>query len=129
MFVILIVLLCCVGFVTMLMASNKKVSDALNGCIVECGEGCSPVLKKLLIDWNGKVKQEYQQVQLCMFNYWNLSHIILYFVLSIMFPTYRLFLFVVGIYWELGEAFLGHNNNLDFVWNGIGLLLGMIVRP
>lgn len=126
---IMLCLMSIVGVVTYILVKIKYTKDLFNSCIVPCGPECSPLMRKLLLDWNGIHKHEYQRKQLCIFNYWNLSHVLFYFILSIMFPQYRLLMFLIGVGWETGEYIVGHHNNLDVIWNLIGILAGMIVRP
>jgi len=45
-----------------------------------------------------------------------------------MFEEYRLLLFVIGIVWEMLEGIIGHNNNLDILWNGVGIMIGVMIK-
>lgn len=125
----LLLFMSAVGVAVVLIVRSSEYAAKMNSCIIKCGAGCNPILRKLLLDWNGKVKQEYQREQLCLFNWWNLSHVILYMILSVLFPQHRLLMFLIGIFWETSEVLCGHHNNLDPLWNGIGILIGMMIRP
>ena len=86
-----------------------------------------------------------------LYCYWPLTHFILYLVLGIGCPKIFPYLFLVGIMWELFELIIGkvvlkikgprnpdkktqygHNwisgKYSDLMFNGLGLLLGVIIR-
>ena len=125
----MITLMLIVGIVVVFISRYTKYVIELNSCIVSCGSGCNPMLRKVLLDWNGEVKQRYQREKLCLFNWWNLSHLILYFVFSVQYPEYRWTMFFIGLAWEISEFVFGHHNIMDPFWNALGILMGMIVRP
>ena len=72
------------------------------------------------------------------FNYWGLSHIISFFILTLIYPNYWIFLFIMGILWEIFEYFLQeiykkyfddywYAQYIDLLYNGIGILLAKII--
>lgn len=121
----LITILIGVGLVTMIVVSIKRLNRRMHRCIIGCGGGV--ICRKVTYDWNGSNKRENMRYP-CIINVWNVSHIILYAVLSYMFEEYRLLLFVIGIVWEMLEGIIGHNNNLDILWNGVGIMIGVMIK-
>ena len=64
----------------------------------------------------------------CIFNGWNLSHILLFMTLTLFFPEYYAILFVAGFIWECTEYLYGANNWLDILWNSIGITIGLTIN-
>lgn len=70
-------------------------------------------------------------------NGWQLSHVVLYFVLGFIFPQLWFMFFLMGIVWEAIEELLGHITRdrewwkasaVDIPLNTSGLLLGVLSR-
>lgn len=70
-------------------------------------------------------------------DFWALTHFALYLVLGYLFPKHLGVLFLIGIGYELFEAFLGASMNIgkeswwygrisDIVFNTLGMLIGAI---
>lgn len=97
----------------------------MHTCVIKCPPK-NKILKTISYDINGKVKKE-QMKKPCILNGWNISHILSFMVLTIVFPEYSLFLFFGGIIWELLEIIWQVENYLDIAWNTIGILLGLTI--
>lgn len=65
----------------------------------------------------------------CLMTFWNFTHVMLYTVLGILCPDITLELFAAGVAFELYEAKkYDCHDLLDIAYNGLGLLLGHIIR-
>lgn len=75
-------------------------------------------------------------------DYWGLYHILLFFIMTIIFPKQYMFLFLLGIIWEFGEGFLNlyfsylnikcykkwwYFQYIDILYNSIGIILAKIL--
>ena len=76
-------------------------------------------------------------------DFWGLSHILLFFIMTIIFPKQYMFLFLLGIIWEIGEGFLylyfsylnikcykkwWYFQFIDILYNSIGIILALLIR-
>ena len=112
--VIFITILCCI-FLT----------EYFHECIIGCDEE-DGMCKYITYDINGEYKKQ-RMKKPCILNWWNVSHIVLFMILSVYFPNDRVFLLLGGILWEITEYFCKHENWLDIVWNILGICLGIII--
>ena len=121
----LIFILIVVGIIVIILC-NVVDTDLFHTCILNCSENNS-FCKYITYDINGKNKKSLMKKP-CILNIWNIYHILLFLIFTLFFPKYYLFLFVVGILWEIAEHFVGHDNWLDIVWNTIGIVLGIVLK-
>ena len=119
--IILLISIPIIGFL------DKFYRKYLHICIYNCDTFDYSLCKKITYDHNGESKKNIMDKP-CIINLWNISHIIYYAILSYIFYNYRFTLFLIGILWELLEYLIGHNNNLDILWNIIGIIIGTIVK-
>lgn len=119
-FIITLLLSGLITIITVIYASRY-----FHNCFIYCSNKnfLYKFCKTVTYDMNGYNKKILMKNP-CILNLWNISHILMFTVLSFKFSQYRFILFLVGILWEIGEAFLGHNNNLDILWNAIGIIIG-----
>ena len=101
-------------------------TDNFHTCFLKC-PGNNLRCKYITYDINGERKKQHMNTP-CIFNGWNLSHIMLFAFLTFLFPEYYILLIVSGIIWEITEYFDGLNNWLDILWNIIGVTIGLITR-
>ena len=102
------------------------VTSYFHTCFIGCLKGIA-MCKYITYDINGDQKKK-DMKKPCIFNGWNLSHILLFMTLSILFPEYYALLFVAGFVWECTEYLYGLNNWLDIAWNTIGITLGLTIN-
>ena len=100
------------------------VTSYFHTCFIGC---LSSMCKYITYDINGKRKRK-DMKKPCIFNGWNLSHILLFMTLTLFFPEYYAILFVSGFIWECTEYLYGVNNWLDIVWNSIGITIGLTIN-
>jgi hypothetical protein len=98
---------------------TSKMSTCIYGYDVQ-----NEFVKYVTFDINGDAKRV-QMGKPCVFNMWNLSHVLLFAMFAFLFPTQGPFLFAAGVLWEVAESSTGHNNWLDIVWNAIGISIGI----
>jgi hypothetical protein len=53
-----------------------------------------------------------------------LAHFAAYAALAYAFPRWALSIFLVGVAWEIGEAFVGVFQPIDIIANGLGVVAG-----
>jgi hypothetical protein len=95
-------------------------------CFMQCPDNDS-MCKYITYDINGNHKKK-EMKKPCIFNGWNLAHILLFMLLAFIFPEYYLLLILAGIIWEVAEYFVGVDNWLDIVWNTIGVMAGVTIH-
>lgn len=93
---------------------------------MQCPDNDS-MCKYITYDINGNYKKK-KMKKPCIFNGWNLAHILLFMLLAFIFPEYYLLLILAGIIWEVAEYFVGVDNCLDIVWNTIGVMAGVTIH-
>ena len=79
---------------------------------------------------------------------WGISHFVLYGIMTFIYPKYWLFIFIIGILWELFEYYLEHNlilncyvlndSNIkqkywyaryqDIIMNTLGILVALLLK-
>ena len=64
----------------------------------------------------------------CFLTSWAIGHILMYAVISFAVPTRWLELYLIGVAFEIWEAFHGAEYVMDLVWNGLGICIGLGVR-
>jgi hypothetical protein len=112
--VVFFTILCCI-----------YLTDYFHECVIGCDEN-DKMCKYITYDINGEYKKQHMKKP-CILNGWNISHIILFMILSVYFPNERIFLILCGILWEIAEYFFKHENWLDIVWNILGIFLGILI--
>jgi Na+/glutamate symporter len=120
-------MLFCISIITLCILTpivGYFYTDQIHTCIIGCPD--NKILKIITYDINGKNKRE-RMKKPCIFNGWNLLHVLAHLVLTIMFPEYVILLFSGGIIWELMEIYYEVENYLDIIWNLIGIILGLII--
>ena len=118
-------LLVIISIFTLLIGKIPIVSKTFNTCLVQCPLNCN-VCSMITYDINGKIKKK-QMKYPCIFNGWNLSHVLLYMVLTVLFPKYYFLFFICGIIYEIGESIISLQNWLDILWNLIGISFGLLI--
>ena len=121
--IVLIFILLVMSVVTPL--TGLVFGNNISKCMIYCPNN-SKICKYITYDINGECKKKSMNKP-CIFNGWNLLHILLYFTLTIVFPEYKYLLFLIGILWETLEIYFGVENWLDIVWNLLGIMLGLLV--
>lgn len=101
------------------------LDDVTHTCFIRCPKD-SKICKLVTYDINGKKKKK-QMKKPCIFNGWNLSHLIVYMILTVIFPEYAILLFFAGISWEIAEIYFEVDNWLDIVWNSLGIIMGLTI--
>ena len=96
----------------------------MHKCLIKCPK--NKICKIISYDINGKKKKENMKKP-CILNGWNLSHLLSFMLLTIIFPEYSMLLFLGGITWELLEILWEVENYLDIIWNSIGICLGLLI--
>ena len=122
-FQILIIILFVTCIIVILLC--HFVTNIFHICLIKCDSN-NEICKYFTYDINGKNKKHYMKTP-CVINLWNISHILYFLVLTILFPEYHIFLFCAGVLWEIAESFVGHNNWFDIGWNIIGIILGLVI--
>ena len=71
-----------------------------------------------------------KEIKKCILTFWGITHFILYFILSYLFPNFYIEFFVLGIIFEIYEyyKFTCHDYN-DLFLNTLGIFLGHILSP
>ena len=71
-----------------------------------------------------------KEIKKCILTFWGVTHFILYFILSFLFPSFYIEFFILGIIFEIYEyyEFSCHDYN-DLILNTLGILLGKISSP
>ena len=118
-------LLICISIFTLLIGTIPIVSTTFNKCFIPCPLNCK-VCSIITYDINGNIKKK-QMKYPCIFNGWNLSHVLLYMLLTVLFPKYYILFFICGVIYEMGESIISLQNWLDILWNLIGILLGLFI--
>jgi len=65
----------------------------------------------------------------CLVTPWNVSHLVCYFVLAFLFPSYVFVFFSASVIWEVMEIVTGVCDFTDIFYNAIGLLIGYYLSP
>ena len=110
-------------FLGVLICSNYFTPE-MHKCLIKCPS--NKICKLITYDINGRIKKE-KMNKPCILNGWNVSHILSFMILTILFPEYKFFLFSGGIIWELLEIIWEVENYLDIIWNSLGICLGLII--
>lgn len=108
------------------IVQSDRLNKICNHCLVPCPDNYK-ICKAIVYDYNGEVKKR-NAGKPCIFNLWNMSHIVFFAALAYFFYKYRVLIFIVGVAWECMEYTIGHNNNLDILWNLIGIAIGSLVH-
>jgi hypothetical protein len=122
-FIVFIIILLALCIITPII--GHFFTDIKHTCLIGCPKD-SKTCKFITYDINGNNKKK-QMKKPCIFNGWNLSHLLVYMILTIIFPEYFIFLFIAGIIWEIFEIYFGVDNWLDILWNLMGIILGLII--
>jgi hypothetical protein len=71
-----------------------------------------------------------KEIKKCILTFWGLTHFVLYFILSYLFPAFYIEFIILGILFEIYEyyKFKCHDYN-DLILNALGIFLGKMVSP
>ena len=71
-----------------------------------------------------------KEIKKCILTFWGVTHFVLYFILSFLFPAFYIDFFLLGIIFEIYEyyKFTCHDYN-DLFLNTLGIVLGKILSP
>ena len=116
------------------IAPHPKLPDSVKNLNHGCVYGCSPsTLKHLPRGSNYFIEESTpetkQKLDSCLFTAWNLSHLILYFFVTMACPEYALEFFGLGVAFEGYEWYAhGCEDIMDLFANGAGILAGLAVN-
>jgi hypothetical protein len=66
----------------------------------------------------------------CIITFWGLSHILLYFILTFLLPSFYIEFFIFGIIFEIYEYyFFKCHDIMDIFLNTIGIIIGKYLSP
>ena len=118
-------LVTCLITVILLVFICSRYTNFFHTCIIRFNG--NKLCKYIVYDINVQTKKSLMK-ESCILNLWNISHILCFLVLTLLFPDYFIHLFILGILWEITEMFFGHENWLDICWNLIGISVGLFIR-
>jgi hypothetical protein len=74
--------------------------------------------------------EDQEHIKSCIITFWGLTHFIMYFILTFIFPDFYIELFFIGIGFEVYEYFKFDCHDINDIYlNTLGILLGKCFSP
>jgi hypothetical protein len=102
-------------------------------CYLECNsKNCQDIITNfrgenyLLTD----VDLDKNNIKNCIITFWGVTHILLYLLLSFLFPSFYIEFFIIGIVFEIYEYyFCKCHDIMDIFLNAFGIIIGKYLSP
>jgi hypothetical protein len=75
-------------------------------------------------------ESEQKNIHNCIITFWGLTHIILYFILTFLIPSFYIEFFILGILFEIYEYYFYKCHDItDIFLNTLGIIIGKYLSP
>jgi hypothetical protein len=109
------------------------ISKIHKTCFMNCK---SKQCKDIITNFRGDTyfistpKNEQKNIHNCIITFWGLTHIILYFILTFLIPSFYIEFFILGILFEIYEYYFYKCHDItDIFLNTLGIIIGKYLSP
>lgn len=108
-------------------AMDMRVVTDENRCVVCCPKTYRRLLSTRGSDYYMSAPCD-RTSETCLLTRWGVSHILCYGLIGFLVPQLWWLTFTVGAVWEVWESQHEYHDFLDLIWNGTGIMGGVMAR-